>query len=111
MAPTWQAYPSRITTEVNSLPDWFIDGVESIGSPRDAAATVNNSTNSFFALLKGIAAGFAVPTGSGAGDVNTSPKVFGHLRATLGMVSDGPAPAAAGSYSAISLLKGILDLP
>lgn len=71
----WQAYPSRVTTGVNSLPNTYVDGVESVGSPRDAAATEINSTNSMFAVLKGICACLDVPAGSGSGLTNTS-RVF-----------------------------------
>jgi hypothetical protein len=104
----WQAYPSRVTTEVNSLPNTVIDGVESVGSPRDAAATENNSTNSMFALLKGACAGLGVPAGSGAGMTNTSPKVFQEPVMALGEMSDAPATDT-GAHSAIALMKGILS--
>jgi hypothetical protein len=109
MAPTWQAYPSRISTGVNGLPDTYIDAPESIGSPADAKATANNSTNSAFALLKGMCSELSVADGSGAGVTNTAPKVYGDPLVTLGEMSDGAATgSAAQSFSAISLLKGIL---
>jgi hypothetical protein len=104
---TWQAYPSRVTTEVNSLPNTVIDGYESIGSPRDAAAIEQNSTNSMFALLKGCCAGLGVPVGSGAGVTNTTPKVFHDPELALGEMSDTPA-ADAGTHSAVAFMKGIL---
>jgi hypothetical protein len=105
---TWRAYPSAVTTEVNSLPDTVIDGIESVGSPRDAAATSNNSTNSVFALLKGICDGLGVAAGIGDGMTNTHPKLFDDHELTLGERSDGPAVDAAGTNSSISLMKGIL---
>jgi hypothetical protein len=105
---TWQAYPSRVTTEVNSLPNTFIDGYESVGSPRDAAATENNSTNSVFALLKGCCAGLGVPAGVGAGITNTTPKVYQEPELALGEISDARATDT-GTHSAIAFLKGILS--
>jgi hypothetical protein len=103
----WRAYPSRVTTEVNSLPNTVIDGYESVGSPRDAAATGTNSTNSVFALLKGCCAELGVPAGSGAGMTNTTPKVFQYPELALGEMSDAPADDT-GTRSAIALMKGIL---
>lgn len=103
----WQAYPSRVTTEVNSLPDTVVDGYESIGSPRDAAATENNSTNSVFALLKGCCDGLGVPVGSGTGTTNTTPKVFHDSTLALGEMSDAAATDD-GTHSAIAFMKGIL---
>jgi len=105
---TWQSYPSAATTGINSLPDTYIDGFESVGSPLDAAATSNNSTNSMFALLKGCCAGLGVPAGSGAGITNTSRKVFHDPERALGEKSDAPSTGT-GTYSAIALLKGILS--
>ena len=103
----WQAYPSRVTTEVNSLPDTFIDGFESVGSPRDAAATENNSTNSMFALLKGCCAELGVVAGVGTGVTNTTPKIFHEPALALGEMSDTPA-IDTGTHSAIALMKGML---
>lgn len=105
----WRAYPSRVTTEVNSLPDTFIDGYETVGSPRDAAATVQNSTNSMFALLKGCCAGLGVPAGSGTGITETTPKIIHEPELALGEMSDARATDT-GTHSAISFLKGILRL-
>lgn len=104
---TWRAYPSRITTEINSIPDPFVDAPESIGTPGDAAATANNSTNSAFSLMKGMCTELGITAGSGAGAVNTYPPVAADLEATLGLMSD-TAATDTGSHSAISLLKGIL---
>jgi hypothetical protein len=103
----WQAYPSRVTTEVNSLPNTVIDGYESVGSPRDAAATEQNSTNSMFALLKGCCAGLGIAAGSGTGITNTSPKIYHEPELALGEMSDGPATDD-GTHSAIAFMKGIL---
>lgn len=107
--PEWRAYPSRITTGINRLPDTFIEGRESLGSPSDARATgPNNSTHSMFALLKGIAAGLHVPAGSGDGNTNVSAKIFPDPTQTLGEPADAPAVSASDPQSAISLMKGIL---
>ncbi len=103
---TWRAYPSRVTTEVNRLPDTVIDGYESVGSPRDAVATENNSV---FSLLKGCCAGLAVPAGVGAGITNTTPKIFHDPELALGEMSDARATDT-GTHSAIAFLKGILRL-
>lgn len=103
----WRAYPSGWSTGVNSVPDTVVDPPESIGTPSDAAALVNNETNSAFSLLKGMCRELGIAAGSGAGAVNTSPKVFGDPEATLGARSDAPATST-GRWSAISFLKGIL---
>lgn len=107
MAPSWQAYPSAVTTGVNSIPDTVVDPPESIGTPGDAVATSVNSTNSAFAMLKGICSGLGVPAGSGGAVVNTYPKIFGDPLVTLGEMDDPPATDT-GRWSAISLMKGIL---
>lgn len=107
MAPAWHAYPSGRTTEINSIPDTFIDPPESIGTTADAVATSNNSTNSAFSLLKGICAGLGVPAGTGDGAVNTNPKLFHDPLVTLGEMDDAPATDT-GRWSAISLMKGVL---
>ena len=105
----WRAYPSRVTTEVNSLPDTVIDGYESIGSPRDAAATASNSTNSVFALLKGCCAGLGIPAGDGSGITNTAPKILHEPELALGEMGDARATDT-GTHSAIAFLKGILRI-
>lgn len=104
--PAWKAYPSAITTGVNSAGRTLVDPPESIGSPGDAAATDVTVENSAFALLKGICRELGIPTGSGDGDVNTSPKLYRDPLATLGEMSDAAATDVEHA-SAISLLKGI----
>lgn len=106
--PAWRAYPSAISNGVNSDDRTYVDPVETIGTPLDAAATDVNVENSAFALLKGIAAGFGVPAGTGDAVVNTSRKVLNDPLVTLGSRGDGPATDT-GRNSAISLLKGTLD--
>lgn len=108
--PPWSAYPSRVTTGINSIPDTYVHAVESIGTPDDAPAMESNNTNSGFALLKGICASFGLEAGSGQGDVNDSANIFADLLVTLGEQSDPVATgSAAQRFSAISLLKGILN--
>jgi hypothetical protein len=109
MAQDWQAFPSAISTGVNTVADTFIEPPESIGTPGDAVATVNNSTNSAFSLLKGMCAELDIAAGSGTGDTNDNGKVYGDPLMTLGETSDAAASgSAAQRFSAISLLKGIL---
>lgn len=110
MAQDWQAFPSGIPSSgINSVDRTWVDQPESIGTPGDAAATAQNSTNSAFSLLKGMCAELGIAAGSGLGDVNDNAKVYGDPLVTLGEMSDAPAiGSAAQSFSAISLLKGIL---
>ena len=85
----------------------LVEPPESIGKPTDTKATAVNTTNSAFAMLKGMADALDVPVGSGSGDV----KNHAHLNAdpliTLGKKSDPIATNNTGTWSAISLLKGI----
>ncbi|MCL4712169.1 MAG: hypothetical protein KJZ73_13080 [Pseudorhodoplanes sp.] len=108
MAKNWRSYPSAMTNGVNDYDRTVVDPVESIGTPGDARATSNNSTNSAFALLKGMCTGLGLPDDSGA-VVNTSQKVFGSPLTTLGDMDDAPATSPDGRWSAISLMKGLLS--
>lgn len=105
--PDWSAYPSGWSTGVNSVPDTFIDAPESIGTPGDATATSVVIENSAFSLAKGIMAALGVAAGSGAGDTNNNAKIYADPMVTLGRRDDAPATST-GSWSAISMLKGIL---
>ena len=101
----WIAHPSRITNDINSVERTYVDEQESIGSPADAPATDVSAENSFFSLLKGIATNLGLAPGSG-GDVNDNGKIYADPLVTLGQMSD-PRATDTGSWSAISLLKGI----
>ena len=106
----WRAYPSGVTTEVNAGGRALVDPPESIGHPGVAKATgANNSTNSMFALLKGIASGLSVPDGTGAATVNSRPPHYGDGLHTLGERSDAKATNTTGAWSLMALLKGIAD--
>lgn len=109
MAQDWQAFPSAFTNGYRGPADTFIDPVESLGTPADAAATEQNSTNSAFALAKGILAKLGVPAGSGTATTNLTPLNFVDAHVALGSMSDPPATGnGSGAWSAISLLKGTL---
>jgi hypothetical protein len=104
--PAWRAYPSGFTTEINAVGRTVVDPMESIGHPGVAKATAINTTNSAFAYLKGIASQLGTADGTGAGAVNSRPPLFNDMLRVLGERSDPPATDT-GSWSAISLLKGI----
>jgi hypothetical protein len=108
--PAWTAYPSGFTSGINSLPNTFIDPVETIGSTADARATNINAENSAISLMKGILDGVGLPAGSGAGMTNTSAGVFPDLEVTLGLMSDAATTDPSEPTSAISMLKGILNV-
>lgn len=109
MAPTWQAYPSGFTTEINSIPDTFIHPPESLGTPADAPATDPTAENSIFSMLKTCVAVLGnIPAGSGDATVNAAPKVFGDPRRTLGEMDDAAVIDATAIASVIALTKGVL---
>lgn len=104
----WRAYPSGRTTKVNKARRTVVDPTESIGSPGVAKATgANNSTNTAFALLKGICSGLAVPDGIGGAVVRSRPPEAYDLGRLVGLRSDTKATDTTSNWSLISLLKGI----
>jgi hypothetical protein len=103
----WRAYPSAVTTGVNDIPRTVVDPTESLGHPGVAKATgANNSTNTAFALLKGICSGLAVSDGSASDVVRTRPPEAHDIGRLVGSKSD-PAATDTGTWSLISVLKGI----
>lgn len=102
-----QDISSGYVTAVYDESRTFVEPLETIGNPSDAAATDVAVENSMFALGKGICAALGIATGSGDAVVNTTPDVYVDLGITLGDRSDAPATDT-GTHSAIAFLKGIL---
>jgi hypothetical protein len=105
----WRAYPSGQTTEVNSIPNTVVDPTESLGHPGVAKATgANNSTNTAFALLKGICANLAVSDGAVTDTVRSRPPESHDIGRLVGSKGD-PVATDTGTWSLISILKGIAN--
>jgi hypothetical protein len=105
----WRAYPSAVTTGVNDIPRTVVEPTESLGYPGVAKATgANNSTNTAFALLKGICAGLAVADGSVSDTVRTRPPEAYDIGRLVGSKGD-PVATDTGTWSLVSVLKGIAD--
>lgn len=97
------------STGVRSTSRTLVEPGESVGKPTDAPATVQNSTNTAFSLVKGMLAGLGVAAGSPSAFVGLPSYVDQNAERALGDPSDAPAASADGA-SAISLLKGILQI-
>jgi hypothetical protein len=105
----WQPFPSGIPSNGLNSGEQYLDGAKVVGLPDDPIATNLAESNSMFSIAKGIADQLGVPTGSGEAVVDDNPKNLIDLTVTLGDPTDPAATGdAAGSWSAISLLKGIL---
>lgn len=105
----YESFPAGSVNSVTDSNGPFIDAVESIGSPKDAAATSHLGEPSAFELLKGIARLLGVPEESDDVAPGATRVVYAGPEKALGEMTDTAASAPSDNESAISLLKGLAD--